>query len=239
MAQQAQKTSVNHASEAQMALLAAFYFYQKCQKGDNGSCYMTALCLNQYNALMASSSQSETTAQLSSTNGNQKQPPPKADTSTINGSTVNGMSVGEIKGGLAAKGLTLNPDGSASMNGGPSVPLNSSLASDAGLAAAGLSAQQIAQTKANMEEIKDKLSANGKAAGDFGTGGAGGGGGGGHALADAGGSGAAGKTGAGSGKGSVSGLSKNLGNDKIGVAGDDIFAMITRRYKANEKGLKE
>jgi hypothetical protein len=33
---------------------------------------------------------------------------------------------------------------------------------------------------------------------------------------------------------SVSGMSKKFGNDNIGVSGDDIFQMITRRYKARD-----
>lgn len=37
------------------------------------------------------------------------------------------------------------------------------------------------------------------------------------------------------GKTKVSGLTKKLGSDTIGVAGDDIFEMVTRRYKARDE----
>lgn len=37
------------------------------------------------------------------------------------------------------------------------------------------------------------------------------------------------------GKVKVSGLTKKLGSDTIGVAGDDIFEMVTRRYKARDE----
>lgn len=36
-------------------------------------------------------------------------------------------------------------------------------------------------------------------------------------------------------KAKVSGLTKKLGSDNIGVAGDDIFEMVTRRYKARDE----
>lgn len=36
-------------------------------------------------------------------------------------------------------------------------------------------------------------------------------------------------------KAQVSGLTKKLGSDTIGVAGDDIFEMVTRRYKARDE----
>ena len=41
--------------------------------------------------------------------------------------------------------------------------------------------------------------------------------------------------GQGGAKPKVSGLSKQLGNDKIGLAGDDIFEMIHIRYDARDK----
>jgi hypothetical protein len=40
------------------------------------------------------------------------------------------------------------------------------------------------------------------------------------------------------GKAEVSGLARQFGDDRIGVAGDDIFGMIKRRYEAQDKASK-
>jgi len=233
-AQQAENTSQNHYAEAQMALLTFFYFMDKCQKGDNGACMLAAMAYNQYVALMQTGSQSRTTADLSATLGKKDDKNPTLiNGSTVNGATVAGRTVGDALEKLKAKGIVMGPNGTMSVNGGPMVPA-SSFGTDSGMMAAGLSAHQAADLKAKMDEMKDKNGANmNKAlAGDMG------GGGGGSRAPEPPEASVAGAAKAGS-KAGVSGLSKNLGNDKIGVAGDDIFKMISRRYKANESSFKE
>ncbi len=239
-AQQAENTSQNHQAEAQQALLMFFILYDKCQDGDNAACQMAGMAWNQYVTLMQTGAQSRTTADLSATVGKRDEKAPTAvNGATVNGATVNGRTVGDALEKLKEKGVVMGPNGTMSLNGGPSVPAGS-LGSESGMMAAGLSAQQAADLKAKMDEMKDKNGANVNKALVGDTGGGGGGGGGSRAPDPAEAGAGSGKAGLGSGsKAGVSGLSKNLGNDKIGVAGDDIFKMISRRYKAYERALKE
>jgi hypothetical protein len=134
---------------------------------------------------------------------------------------------------LAAQGVTLNPDGSVTLADGTTVPA-SAAGDTAAQSAAGFSAAQIAagqasladaqaQAKAKSKSILASLSADG-------GGGAGRGGSGGASVAiDFGKLKKAARA-----KPSLAGMSKNLGGDKIGVAGDNIFEMVTRRYKARD-----
>jgi hypothetical protein len=233
-AQMAEDTSQNHYAEAQMALLTFLYFMDKCQKGDDGACTLAAMAYNQYLALMQTGSRSRTTADLSATVGKKSDKGPTINGATVNGATVNDRTIGDALEKLKKKGVEVGPNGTMSVNGGPLVPA-SSFGTESGMKAAGLSAQQVADLKAKMDEMKEKSGNGNKAlAGDIG------GGGGGRSTSAPEPAEAAAKGDAGNiGKAGVSGLSKNLGNDKIGVAGDDIFKMISRRYKVHERSLKE
>lgn len=154
-----------------------------------------------------------------------------------------GSQLAALRADLAKMGTTLSPDGKTiSLPDGRQVATGTG--SSAGdLSAAGFSQSEIdaglAAAKAAQSKFADKIQAM-KVAGS-GEGGGGGGGGGGSA----GGSGSSGgpdyaammrKMNGGDArkKGSVAGMSKKLGADNIGVAGDDIFEMITRRYKARD-----
>ena len=136
------------------------------------------------------------------------------------------------KGWNVKDGKIVGPDGK-------SIPLGS-VSNPSSLAGLGLNADQIEQMQAELkkaEKDKPNVLAIGTEGGGGGGGGKGGGGGG---------SGAAGpdmdafmrqlmgknksRTPA-----SVVGMNKNFGDDRIGVAGDNIFSMIQRRYSAKYK----
>ena len=141
-----------------------------------------------------------------------------------------GETLSQVKSQLAAAGAPMSADNSQmTLPDGTSVPLNSSTSSDASLAAAGFSAEQIAKGRADVAAAAASLGMKaGAPAGDAGGGGAGGFGG---TYTPAKVAATAGKPRA---KPNLSGLTKNLGNDKIGVSADDIFEMITRRYQAKD-----
>ena len=144
-----------------------------------------------------------------------------------------------LKSTLGKAGVTVGSNGQTfTLPDGKTVQANASGA--AGLAAAGFSQGQIeagmALSKTLQEKFKDQIKAVQMAGAD------GGGGGGlasrGPASEDGGGFGLKGrmpwdKTGRNK-KASVSGMSKKLGDDNIGVAGDNIFDMVTRRYKSKD-----
>lgn len=136
---------------------------------------------------------------------------------------------------LKKMGYELSADGAQlTLPNGKTIP-SASFATDAGMSAAGFSEAQISDAKVKLAEAQAKVSSKLKSL----EGGSEGGGGG-SGL----------KTGGGLGSSMVyhfgssrkkdrsapnlSGMSKNFGNDKIGVAGDNIFEMITRRYKSQD-----
>ncbi len=145
------------------------------------------------------------------------------------GSGGTGETLSQVKSQLAAAGAPMSADNSQiTLPDGTSVPLNSSTSSDSSLAAAGFSADQIAKGRADLAAAAASLGLKaGSPAPDAGGGAAGFGGT--YvppkvAAADV-------KPRA---KPNLSGLTKNLGNDKIGVSADDIFEMITRRYQSKD-----
>jgi hypothetical protein len=153
-------------------------------------------------------------------------------------------SISKLRGDLATSGVIISSDGKTmTTKDGKKFDLSKgSDGSAQSLAALGLSgdAGQLAAMAKNYS-----ASAQAKYAGmiaKMGADGAGGGGGGG------GGAGAGGGGGGGSGYGGfadprartrekpkLSGLTRKLGDDTIGVSGDNIFEMITRRYKARDE----
>jgi hypothetical protein len=146
---------------------------------------------------------------------------------------------------MAANGIAVSADGQTlTMPNGSTVP-TSSLGSASGAAAAGLSGADIAAGQnalAQGQALVNSKIASGALSAEGGGGGGGKGSGSGGDDGSGGGAGGAGMAGnpfanknGKNGKASVSGMSKKLGNDNIGVAGDDIFEMITRRYQDRDK----
>lgn len=140
---------------------------------------------------------------------------------------------------LAKKGVTLGKDGqSVQLADGRSIP-TSAMGSDAGMKGAGFSEAEIGQAKALMASVNAKLADKYKAVQMAAESGGGGGG----SRKPAAGDDANGPGGfrmkfpwdkdpsKANKKASVSGMSKKLGTDNIGVSGDNIFDMVSRRYK--------
>jgi hypothetical protein len=144
-----------------------------------------------------------------------------------------------LRSDLKKSGTKISKDGGTfTLPDGKTVPAGASASQ---LASAGFSPSQIEAATAYAQTVSDKLSklhATSMAGAD---GGGGGGGGAGRAPAAEDGGGGLhmrmpwdknGKNGR--NKASVSGMSKKLGSDNIGVAGDNIFEMVTRRYKSRD-----
>ena len=110
------------------------------------------------------------------------------------------------------------------------------MSSEGGMASAGLNASQIAQAKAALADARAAalaLKKNASLSVDEGGGGGGGGGSSGRDKKDSANSYSFGGPSR-RGKPNLSGMTKNFGGEKIGVSGDDIFEMITRRYKSQD-----
>jgi hypothetical protein len=141
---------------------------------------------------------------------------------------------------LAAAGYTVSPNGtSITTPQGQTVP-TSSLGSNAGLNALGFSDDQIAAATAAGAKAADKLKKD-LGLDDGGGGGGGGGGSGGNTRSTASASGPNfsslfGKDKKAVGPKSMAGMTKQLANDRIGAAGDDIFQMISRQYIKRDQG---
>ncbi len=152
--------------------------------------------------------------------------------------------VARVRTELERSGVTISPDGrTMTTKDGRKFDLTKGGdGSAAGLQAMGLTASEA--NNAIESGKKYGAAANAKYAGIIAKMGADGGGGGGAAgrgPASEGGGGAGGFGGWGKDpfgknrpKAKISGLTRKLGDDTIGVAGDDIFEMVTRRYKARD-----
>ena len=163
-----------------------------------------------------------------------------ADASPIEGGSLSGHAGSNVAGAkaeLAKLGYSLSADNSKlKLPNGKTIPTGS-FGTAGGMSAAGFSEGQISDALAKMSEVQGKISAKLKT-GVLEGGGEGGGGGGGLAGSRGGGGGSYVFRMGGAKKKtdpSVSGMTKNFGGDKIGVAGDDIFEMITRRYKTHDQ----
>lgn len=144
-----------------------------------------------------------------------------------------------IQADMAAKGYAMSADGtSIKMPGGKSLP-TAALSSPSGLKQYGFSEGDIEKVNAAVAEQNAKFKDMLKGFDADGTGGGGGGGRGGAGRTTA------GATGSGldfasmfaekkKAAGNVSGLSKQLGDSKIGVPQDNIFEMVTRQYSRQE-----
>lgn len=151
-----------------------------------------------------------------------------------------------IKDAVSQSGVTVSADGSTvkAPNGKtfPSSAFSSAQAmKDAGFSDSQISGAEsaLADATKKAEAAKSKVASltndqGGGGGGGLGSGGGAGGDGAGRDGDPFGGLGKRGGAGNGKDKG-VAGMSKKLGSDSIGVSGDDIFEMVTRRYQARDK----
>lgn len=216
--------SQSGAQGAAIAMAALMAMMCNQPQGNVMPCILSALAAMQAGSLGGTSAGAYNNAlQYSTAAGAKPTPPPT-------GAPGSGADISGIKQTLLNNGAKISSDGTKmTLPDGQTVALNPSLATDSGAAAAGFSAQQIAQGKAAIAEAQAQLGGKAKSqemAAD-------GGGGGSSSAAGAAPPGVAAKGYKRGGK-TLSGLSKNFGSDKIGVAADNIFEMITRRYKAKE-----
>jgi hypothetical protein len=188
---------------------------------------------------------------------------PSSTYTTANGTTVTGETaktanalVANGLGALAddyvkgvqttrAKGIEVSDDGqSVKLPNGKTIP-SSAMNSAEGMRNAGFSSAEIASAESALSDLqKNAASIQSKVAAltnDVGGGGGGGlssrgsDGGSGYGSSDASLYGKLLGLKAKSDKSAVSGMSKKFGNDNIGVAGDDIFEMVSRRYQSKDK----
>ena len=155
--------------------------------------------------------------------------------------------VAKINADLAKSGAVISDDGKTmTTKDGRSFDMSKGGDGPGGLAALGLTGAEA--NMANDLGKKYAASANAKYAAMAaklaadGAGGGGGGGGAGRSPAADGSGGAGGRMGnfmdprnKARAKANVSGLTRKLGDDTIGVSGDNIFEMVTRRYKARDQ----
>lgn len=216
----------NSQSGAQMAaIMTAAMMASQCGPHNPAACMLAALAAIQAGSLGDTSGGAYNAQGLSSTAPGATSTAPVVPGSAAPGA---GASISGIKQTLASKGAVISPDGTTmTLPNGTSVPLNANSATDSGMKAAGLSDQQIALGKQALADAGAVASSkSGEMAVD---------GGGGGAVSGSGPSAATEpKKPAPIARKSLSGLSKNFGGSKIGVSADDIFDMVSRRYKAKD-----
>jgi len=153
--------------------------------------------------------------------------------------------VARLRNELDKSGVKLSPDGNTvTTPDGRKYDLSKAgSGSESDMLAMGLSAAEAAQAANMGKQFAAKQVEKFKQMSQL----AGAGGGGGRGLASDGAAGGDGGYGSGfdpwgrdprnrnRAKPKISGLTKKLGNDTIGVSGDDIFEMVTRRYKARDQ----
>lgn len=152
--------------------------------------------------------------------------------------------IAQAKNALDKSGVKISPDGKTMTTpDGRTFDLARGAGSTDDLLAMGLTQGEAAQAMADGRAIAKKANEKYKQMAQL-PGAGGGGGGGGRAVAAESGGGdpfagfdpfARERAARNRGKVKVSGLTKKLGSDTIGVAGDDIFEMVTRRYKARDE----
>jgi hypothetical protein len=222
----AQAAAAQQEAARQQALLMAVLLMMECNKGNDTACMLAMLALMQAQSLGNTSAGAVDVAKQNSTG-------------QIQGGKLSSVEVVRLQKDLAKKGYEPTADGSGiTLPNGSVMPVGGAGGGslDSGMKSAGFTDGQIGQAKALIAEVKDKADRS-KSKELSGTGmGGGGGGGGGYASAPP--PAASAEKSRGSGA-SLSGLSKNLGNDKIGVSGDDIFEMISRRYRVHQESLKQ
>jgi hypothetical protein len=229
-----------------MSLAMAGYFYSQCSSTNKWACVFAALSAAQAASLALSSKTNSGVAdQLASRDQSY------AFNDGVTGANNDGTSSGgtsvmadaqKIMAEMSEKGYKVSPDGKTmTFPDGRSVA-TSAITDEGALSSAGFSESDIQAGRATLAAGVSKANDKMRAVQMTAEGGGGGGGGSGRSVADDG-SGGPGKGHGGNfnfgqkkdpKKPNLSGMSKNFGSDKIGVAGDDIFEMITRRYKARD-----
>ena len=150
-----------------------------------------------------------------------------------------------LKDAVAQSGVTVSADGSTVKGPNGKTYPSSTFSSAQAMKNAGFGDSQISEAQNALAEGQKRAAAymskvaslTNDQGGGGGTGAGGGGGGSGDSGSGRdpfGGLGKRGGAGNGKDKG-VAGMSKKLGSDSIGVSGDDIFEMVTRRYQARDK----
>jgi hypothetical protein len=244
--QAAKNASGQQAIAMGMSLAMAAYFASQCGWKSPLPCALAALSAAQAATLAGSSRTNAGVAdQLASRDQSY------AFDGGVTGANNDGASSGgtsvmadakKIMADMSEKGYKVSPDGSTvTFPDGRSIA-SSAITDEGALASAGFSESDIQSGRAAMAAALAKANDKMRAVQMTAEGGGGGGGGSGRSVADDG-SGGRGKGHGGNfnfgqkkdpKKPNLSGMSKNFGSDKIGVAGDDIFEMITRRYKARD-----
>ena len=139
-------------------------------------------------------------------------------------------------------GIQVSSDGqTVKMPNGKTIS-SSAMSSSDGMKQAGFSNAEISNANSALQDAPKAIAAYQSKVGAL-TNDAGGGGGGGLGAGGGGSSGSYGDSGgfgkmglaAKGNKASVSGMSKKFGNDNIGVSGDNIFEMVSRRYQSKDK----
>lgn len=152
--------------------------------------------------------------------------------------------IAQARRALEQSGVKISPDGKTMTTpDGREFDLTKSANSEQDLMNLGFSPSEAAAAMADSRAVAKKMNEKFKQMSQL-AGAGGGGGGGGRGIAAEGGGGGdpfAGfdpygrdRNSRNRKKAQVSGLTKKLGSDTIGVAGDDIFEMVTRRYKARD-----
>lgn len=148
----------------------------------------------------------------------------------------------KLKSDMAKAGVTISPDGKTMTTAnGRKFDLSKGGSDPQSMAAMGLTPSEIGEAMTVSEKLAKQQAAKFAQMKQLPDAGAGGGGGGRSAASVP-------NDGAGGGfqwgemrnrnarpKANLSGLTKKLGDDTIGVSGDDIFEMVTRRYQARDK----
>lgn len=212
-------------SSAQMAAaMMAMMLMMQCGPENPAACIMAPMAAAQ--ALAAGDSADGAAASSAGLSVAAPTPPPEK-AGAVNGSAL----VSQVKNELAKKGVTVT-DNTVTLADGTQVPLNANSLTDAAMKSKGFSDQQIANGKAALAEAQAKAIEATHSNAETPSGVPSGGGAPGISAPS-------GTTVVQAGPAkraapNLSGMSKNLGGDKIGVAADNIFEMLTRRYKAKD-----
>ena len=222
-----------------MSLATSAVMTQQCTSTKNPStCTMAALSASQALSLASNSAASTTAANAASTTTTAATATPDTtDYGSLTGTSAT-QNEAAARAVLTDEGYSLSADGSTLTTPSGSSVSAASMSGDSGMSSAGLSAAQIKEAKAALADARTAALARAKNAMAADEGGGGGGG-----------SGASGRSRDGGTVNysfggpkrkvvpNLSGMTKNFGGEKIGVSGDDIFEMMTRRYKQEDASL--
>jgi len=231
-AQQAQNAKAAQQAILPFVMQAIAFYTPKCMGGQKSNCGMhgsdsctcAAKAWAQYQQMMASMAGAQANSEDHSGGGTSGNGKP--------GAAGIGADFGRLSKMMTDAGFKLNPDGSiAAMPNGSALPSLASSSGGGNFNSGDFKLPNFDQNGAIAGGPTDKA-VQGKGSGNAAVDSGGGGGGLGSRPPNT-------NDEVGGKKGSVSGLSRKFGKDTIGVAGDNIFEMVTRRYKSNETKLKK